>query len=448
MHRPAQDQDPVVNAARRYARPSAPKPVAAPADSTAPLRSRSTLQPSHLRGLARLATEATVGITDLVEAMHGTILRTPAPFGAVVPGRTRGIPGLVYRSIRGITSLVGTGVDALLGVAVAPAAQADARSPRGLALQAVLNGVIGDHLAASHNPLALPMTLRRAGDHDAATVDDLAGGPAGPPSRLVLLVHGLCMNDLQWHRAGHDHGEALARDVGCVPVYLRYNTGRPIAANGRALADLLEALWQALPAPRPRLAIVGHSMGGLVARGACRHARRAGHGWLADLDALVFLGTPHLGAPLERAGSRVDRALELSPYVAPFRRLGATRSAGIRDLAHGLVDDDEGTPSGPLPTLPSGVRCYAVAASLRKAPRRPHARLAGDGLVPVASALGQHRDPSRRLPLATHRTRVVHEAGHLDLLARTEVYEALREWIEDAEPAGPAATPAEAGGRT
>ena len=263
------------------------------------------------------------------------------------------------------------------------------------------------------------MSFRRADDHAAATVDDVAGALAAPPSRLVLLVHGLCMNDLQWQRAGHDHGEALARDLGCVPLYLRYNTGRPIAANGRAFADLLEALWQALPAPRPRLAIVGHSMGGLVARRACHHAGLAGHGWLADLDTLVFLGTPHLGAPLERAGSRVDRALELSPYVAPFRRLGATRSAGIRDLAHGLVDDGGGARSGPPPALPSGVRCCAVAASLRKPPRRPHARLVGDGLVPVASALGQHRDPSRCLPFGIDCTRVVHEAGHLDLLSRS-----------------------------
>ncbi|HEX6945546.1 MAG TPA: alpha/beta hydrolase, partial [Casimicrobiaceae bacterium] len=353
--------------ARKRARRDAPGSPRDTKDAAAATGTRA-LHPADLRGLARLATEATVGITDLVEAMHGTILRTPAPIGPATSGPTRGIPGLVYRSIRGITSLVGTGVDALLGAAIAPASHPDARSPRGLALQSVLNGVIGDHLDASDNPLALPMSFRRAGDHAAATVDDVASALAAPPTRLVLLVHGLCMNDLQWQRAGHDHGEALARDLGCMPLYLRYNTGRPIAANGRAFADLLEALWQALPAPRPRLAIVGHSMGGLVARRACHHAGLAGHGWLADLDTLVFLGTPHLGAPLERAGRRVDRALELSPYVAPFQRLGATRSAGIRDLAHGLVDDGGGG-SGPPPALPSGVRCCAVAASLRKAPR-------------------------------------------------------------------------------
>jgi hypothetical protein len=48
-----------------------------------------------------------------------------------------------------------------------------------------------------------------------------------------VLLHGLCMNDLQWRRAGHDHGRALARDLDYTPVYLRYNSGLHISTNGR-----------------------------------------------------------------------------------------------------------------------------------------------------------------------------------------------------------------------
>ncbi|MGO4781095.1 esterase/lipase family protein, partial [Lysobacter sp. 2RAB21] len=93
-------------------------------------------------------------------------------------------------------------------------------------------------------------------------------------------VHGLCMNDLQWNWDGHDHGAALAQDDGWTPVYLHYNSGRHISVSGREFASRLERLLREWPVPVERLAIVCHSMGGLVARSACYAAEQAGHRWL------------------------------------------------------------------------------------------------------------------------------------------------------------------------
>jgi pimeloyl-ACP methyl ester carboxylesterase len=155
---------------------------------------------------------------------------------------------------------------------------------------AALNGVLGDHLADTANPLALKMQFR------------LRNMPQNSGGRIVVLIHGLCMSDLQWTRRDHDHGAALARDFGYTPVYLSYNSGLHISTNGRALAESLEALITQWPAPVEDFVIIGHSMGGLVARSACHYGEEADHLWRRKLRKLVFLGTPHHGAPLERIG--------------------------------------------------------------------------------------------------------------------------------------------------
>ena len=119
------------------------------------------LRASDLRGFHRLASEATVGLTDLVEAMHHTIARAPGVLGESPRGRTSGITGLVYKSVRGVTRLVGGGVDALLGVAASLIAERPSSQQRE-AVVAALNGVLGDYLVASTNPLAITMCLRAA----------------------------------------------------------------------------------------------------------------------------------------------------------------------------------------------------------------------------------------------------------------------------------------------
>ncbi len=330
------------------------------------------IRPSDLQGAARLATDATAGLTDLVEALHERIARLPGAAPATLDGRTGGITGLVYKTIRGVTRVVGGSIGALLGQ-LEPALGAARPVPQREALIAALNGVLGDYLAATGNPLATPMVWRR---HGQALATDSAARAAALPDAgadVVVLIHGLCMSDLQWQREGHDHGAALARDLGLTPVYLLYNSGLHISINGRALAQQLEQLLAAWPQPVRRLVLLGHSMGGLLARSAVHHGLLGGHRWPQVLGDMVFLGTPHHGAPLERAGHWVDIVLGATPYAAPFARLGKVRSAGITDLRHGnLLDEDwvgrdrfaRGADRRQPVPLPAGVRCYAAAASL------------------------------------------------------------------------------------
>jgi hypothetical protein len=170
-------------------------------------------------------------------------------------------------------------------------------------------------------------------------------------------------------------------------------------------------------------------------------ANEYGLHWPARIDDLVFLGTPHHGAPLERAGNWIDIVLGATPYAAPLARLGKVRSAGITDLRHGnLVDSDwcgrdrfarGGDRRLPLPLpLPDGMRCYALAATTGDRAGDTRDRLVGDGLVPVASALGRHTSPGRRLDFAPERQCVIPRTGHLDLLGSPEVYARLRRWLD------------------
>ena len=376
-----------------------------------------------LRGAARLAVDATVGITDLVEKMHHTIQLGHLPVGASRADVTRGLTGLIYRSIRGTTRIVGRGLDMGLSPVAAVLPEGESTAARDAWVSAI-NGVYGDHLVRTENPLAIDMSFR----HDGARVDPQRPAEmlAGVTGRLLVIVHGLCLNDQHWTRDGDNRIEAVAAEHGYTPVYLRYNSGRSIATNGREFADLLETLLCHWPQPVQEVAIVGHSMGGLVGRSAVHHGHAARHEWPRSLRRLVFLGTPHHGAPLERGGHRLDYIMELSPYVAPFARLGKSRSAGITDLRYGTITDDEQE----FVPLPQAVECYALAATLGKRRGRVAERLVGDGLVPLDSALGRHKDAARTLALPEERQWVGYEMGHLELLGRPEVYAQLRKWLK------------------
>ena len=406
------------------------------------------LHRADLRGLWRLGVDGTVGITDLVEAMHHTIASRVGFGGHAVTQRTHrttGLTGLIYRSVRGGTRLWGRAGDAALRLVERRGPVPEVAAPERDAFVAALNGLFGDHLAASDNPLAIRMALRQ--DGVALNPAGLSGPlPRGAPSgKLLLLLHGLCMNDRQWARRGHDHGAMLARERGMTPLYLNYNSGRHVSQNGRELAALLQQLVAHWPVPVEELVIVGHSMGGLVARSACHHADIEGQAWLRYLTKLVCLGTPHHGAPLERGGRRIDLLLGLSPYVAPFARLGKARSAGITDLRFGNLQDADWSGRDrhaqhhddrqPTP-LPRHADTFLLAATLAERPGRMHSAVIGDGLVPLASALGEHREAALALRVPAEHRHIVTECGHLDLLCHPQVQARLLDWLS-----APAAAP-------
>ncbi|HOX70337.1 MAG: hypothetical protein WAS23_01110 [Dokdonella sp.] len=404
----------------------------------------SPIRAADLRAYSRLATDATIAVTDLLENMHHNISRLPGVFGEATDEPARGIAGFVYRSIRGITRKVGGGVDSLLRVVTPQTLPADVSSQREI-LVAVLNGVVGDYLLATGNPLRISMQLRRDGVALELTPEAIAATVPEATGKILVMVHGLCMCDLQWQRRGHNHGELLSAEAGFTPVYLHYNSGLHISTNGREFSDKLEALVEAWPVPVEQLVIIGYSMGGLLTRSACEDARKSGKSWIRHLRDLIFIGTPHDGSPLERTGNRLDALLGSSPYTVALSRLGKLRSAGITDLRHASLDDSEWQDrdrfSGKVQRrdalpLPEGVRSYAIAGSIAKKAGTLGERLAGDGLVPLYSALGMHRSPQRNLRLPESRRWVAYGSNHLDLLDSADAYARIRSWLDKAESEG------------
>ena len=386
---------------------------------------------SDLRGAARLASGAVVGVTDVVEATHATIAR---PFGR--PKRTRGITGFVYRMIRAVTRQAARLLDHGLTTAGAPTSPEVTTAARDAAV-AALNGVVGDALASEGNPLAIRAQVRLGDRALALTPDALARGVTDPSDVLLVHVHGLCMNDRQWGDAAHDPRETLASALGATALTVRYNSGRHVSETGRDVADLLDGLVTAWPRPVRRLVLVGHSMGGLVLRSALALGAEAGHAWPTAGVTLVCLGTPHHGAPLERIGTVADALLEASRYAAPMARVGQIRSAGVTDLRYGSVaeadwrdrDRFERGPDGRQPIPLPDVPVYLVAATTGDGRGGVRDQTLGDGLVPLDSALGRHADLARDLGVPPERTAVFPRMHHFELLRAPDVTDQLVRWL-------------------
>ena len=428
--------------------------------SAPPLKpARKHLRATDLRGAVQLAAQATAGVSRIAEGVHQSVWSTLGVAGGKGSAQTGGLTGLIYGTVRGIAQLAGFGVDKLLGALqplIESAEAAPSGSPQREAVVAALNGVMGDRLAASANPLAARMSLRYQGE-----ALDWNALPQGfkPGSKILVLIHGLCMNDLQW-RTQHDgvvvdHGQALAAALDYTPLYLRYNTGLHTSQNGRELAAQLEQLAAHWPVPVKEITIIAHSMGGLVTRSAVYYAQQgAKHGspsgamrWPQHLKHIVFLGTPHHGAPLERAGNWVDVLLGATPYSKPFVKLTTLRSAGITDLRYGHVIDADWaghdrfrrSPDrrAPVP-LPGGAACHTVAATMAAKRSVLADRLTGDGLVPLRSALGEHDDARHTLAFSKTSRFIVYRTGHIALLYSLEVQQQLVRWLTPAAAAGAA----------
>ena len=436
------------------------KPAVRPAAATAtPAKPRTRhLRPTDLRAAARLAVDATHSVTRIAEGVHRAVLGSMGVPGGKTQGQTRGLTGFVYRTVHGVTALVGKSLEAAftrLEPHLTAVVDAPPDTPGREAVLAALNGVMGDRLAAHNNPLATPMTLRLNGqpwDHPGqtpettpATTPKQKSKPPALSSKVLLVIHGLCMNDLQWHTPpGSDGAPAvdlgldLSKTLGYTPIYVRYNTGLHTSENGALLSQQLEHLAQHWPPGLVELRVLAHSMGGLVTRSAFHHAQTHDLQWQHKLKAIVFLGTPHHGAPLERAGNWVDVVLGSTPFSRPFARLGHLRSAGITDLRYGqvLATDWEGhdrvrrQPDRRTPCpLPPHVDCFTVAATAARQRSPLSERLLGDGLVPLDSALGHHPDPALQLPFAKNRQYIVYGTHHMQLLSDAAIGAQILHWL-------------------
>lgn len=393
-----------------------------------------------IRGATHLAFDAVEQVTTIAEGMYRNIAATPFPLGPDLTGRAPGIAGFVHEAIRQVNGLTREVSDLALEPLTPYLDELAEPGPQREAVVALLNGICGDHLERTNNTLALPLGFRvvTAGGRRCEVSRAIEEGLLDPTRKILVLVHGLCMNDAHFDWNGHDHGQMLAHELGYTPVYVRYNSGRHISQNGRELAFALERLLASWPVEVEAISLLGYSMGGLVTRAATKIGEAADLRWLRLVDRAVYVATPHHGAMLERGGAWLQAVAGFSPYTAPLSALGRLRSDGITDLRFGNVLDADWQSHDPhqdradhrvAAPLTKGIDHYAIAATMAGSEREARRDIRGDGLVLPDSALGRHQSPPRSLGFDETRTRVFYGRGHLKLLEDPEVAACLREFL-------------------
>jgi pimeloyl-ACP methyl ester carboxylesterase len=382
--------------------------------------------------------------TASVQAMHQAIAGKTFDSLQLVPGLavpTRIVQGVHDAISQGVYAAVrhGGGAAFALATGVERLTTDSSRQPRGkeLAMRSALNGAMGDHLAASGSPLAVQMALFA----DGAPLDVSKATLAHLPPRVCLFIHGLGCDEHSWNLrsdawgaspwagtltlgAPIRYGALLHSELGIGSLYLRYNTGVAIDNNAQQLAALLTQLARAAPQVREWV-LIGHSMGGLIARAALALARSERQAWAARSPMLICLGSPHQGAPLEKIGHLTSAALGLSNVTQPLGRIANARSQGIKDLRQGLKGRSVAA-STVHGAEPAPVALRFISATLGDASDSVIGpligKLFGDGLVraPSASDEGLTGDVLRV---------EVKGLGHMALLNHPRVYAVLREWL-------------------
>jgi pimeloyl-ACP methyl ester carboxylesterase len=307
----------------------------------------------------------------------------------------------------------------------------------GSRFQAAINATWGDELEQQGNDLRIEMGLRdREGKPVRVAPDDLAAGFPSATSRVVVLVHGLGRTERCWLDKGEQAGlwERLAADPTLTPVMIRYNSGRHISENGADMALLVDQLWRSWPTPVESISLVGHSMGGLVIRSACHVGQAAHQTWVDTVDKVITVGTPHLGAPLEKMANVVSWGLRVTPESRSLADFLDHRSVGIKDLRFGAIAEDDWKGSSPddllrntvsyVPAL-EGVNHHFVTAVITSDPAHPVGALVGDLMVRPASGIGQ----GRRRRIEATEVRVIGGRRHFDLLHDPEVQDQVMGWL-------------------
>jgi pimeloyl-ACP methyl ester carboxylesterase len=412
------------------------------------LSSRTTSFPpentDELRALAELGFKELNGAIGGIGEIHGAVadrvFKAVGPGGAVARAAHDAISRAVYAGVAGGPTMVGKAADVALGKRDRAGARRFSTTPWGGLALAAINGLVGDALESEQSVLQEPMAVRVDGLGVPCEAKALtAAFPMATP-RVVIFVHGLMGTEVPWWWGGGPsrecYGTRLARDLACSPVFIRYNTGRHISENGCSLAELVAELLAAWPVEVDEIALVGHSMGGLVCRSACYQAAEQGAEWVQRVGHVVSLGTPHMGAPLAQGVHYASAALDVVPETRPFARFLRRRSGGIRDLRHGSLVDEDWRDCDPdalrarackeVPLLEGATHCF-VAATIMDSPKHPVARLLGDCLVLEPSASGRSR--TRRIPFEAEYGMCIGRTHHIALLNHPLVYERLRKWL-------------------
>jgi pimeloyl-ACP methyl ester carboxylesterase len=356
-----------------------------------------------LLGMSQLSLSLAGELSDTIDTVHGEIHRSTLL--GLLPSQTRLAPH-IYALLKNSFLLPAK----LIGVVGHRIPQRDA-GVMTLNVQAAVNGVFGDLLLQQNNPLAFNMSMH--------------GDTPSADQPLVLFLHGLCLHEQGWNNPAHLAFSDMLRKQGFSVARLRYNSGLPIAENSRLLADLLESTAAS------RIVLVGHSMGGLIARSALHQATAADYQWPGQVSHLAALGSPHHGAEAERLGNYANRLLTLSRWSAPLSRIGNLRSAAIHDLRFGslLHSDRERAadilhthdPREPIP-VPEDVAHLFIAAT--RTVEKTDKKLRNDLLVTPASALAENYPDTD-----TVARELLYGIDHLQLMRDEAVYARLSRWM-------------------
>jgi pimeloyl-ACP methyl ester carboxylesterase len=421
------------------------------------------MSPSReIRAAGRLAGDVLAGVVDTVREVHRAVARrafaavgpAAAPVRALHDGITDGVYGVVRRAHAILPR--GAAAVAAAGASLAEQPPPSASLPAGLVL-AVLNGLGGDTLARRHPELALPMSVRVRGGDVPITAAGLTAAYPAATARMAVFVPGLCETEQYWALSARrhygtehsTHGSRLQRDLGYTPVYVRYNSGLHVSDNGARLARLLDELVAGWPVPVAEIVLIGHSMGGLVARSACHHAEVGSYPCAPLIRHVFCLGTPHLGAPLEKGVNAATWVLARVPESRPLARLANRRSAGVKDLRYGALVEQDWRDCDPdeflrdrcteVPFLPH-TAYYFIGTTVTSQRDHPLASIIGDLFVQFPSASGTGR--RRRIPFAVDNGRHLGGLHHFDLLNHPDVYHQIRTWLSRAGDGAGAQQPA------
>jgi pimeloyl-ACP methyl ester carboxylesterase len=410
---------------------------------------------ADIQAVGEVAGEALAAGGGLIKELHLGI--ASRPFGilgaAAAPVRVihDGVSRAVYRGVRRALRGASRGGAALLAERSLDDAPPLAGTPHGSFALGALNGFYGNHLSERGNGLAVAMGVRRRRADVPATPAGLADAFPDATSRIAIFVHGLCGDDQCWwlfplrgREGRRSYGERLQDELSFTPVHVRYNTGLRISANGRSLARLIDDVVAGWPVSVEEVVLVGHSMGGLVARSACHYAEADGHRWTSLVRHVFCLGSPHLGADLEKGANALAYAFGRLPET---RALGAflnARSVGIKDLRFGSCVEEDWSDCDPdeflrdrcneVPFLPDAAY-YFIGAALSPG---PVGTLLGDLLVRLPSSSGRGNGRGRRIPFEVDNGLELEGLNHFDLLNHPAVYDQLRTWILRGARAAPA----------
>lgn len=398
--------------------------------------------PDELRATAAVGARVATDVVSVVEGVHRAVARRAlGPFGtAALPARTvhNGVAAAVYQGVRWGTRLSGAAAGQalyLLGPASGPAG----RTRRGNQALSVLNAFAGDRLARDGSALAIRTAVRREGADVPVESDALrAAFPTATP-RVAVLVHGLAETEMSWRPVVADGSQvdytgALRSELGYTPAHVRYNSGRHVSENGAELCDLLGRLADRWPVAPEEILLVGHSMGGLVIRSACHIGALESRSWVSLVRHVVYLGTPHLGAPLARVAGLAGWGLSRLPETRPFAPLVNGSSDGVKDLRFGYLSEQDwsGCESDECrrdhrtdTPLLATANHYTFGVTLSARPTSLGGRLVGDLLVQPSSAHGRRRR-RQAIPFPPEGRRRLGGLNHFDLLRSPEVWNEVR----------------------